>query len=727
MAQTGQISGVITDKQDKPLEYASIVILDTNLGAATDANGSFTISNVPAGSYTLKTSIVGFQTVKKSVIIKDGETVTINFLMPEDDMVLKEVTITSTGIKDEIKNIPGTVNVLDGNQIRESGAQSVGQVITRIPGVNYLDEDGRGLKPNIGLRGLDPLRNRNLLVLVDGKFPIGMTLYGDPAAYYMIPLEQVERIEVIKGASPVLYGGYSVGGVVNMITKKGEMIPETKVDIGVGSWNALTAQFSTGADKGKYNYHISGLRRQGDGYRDRAAFGVNDYTIRLGTKLDETAEVSIYLNYFSEDSETPGGLTQAQYEQNRRQSQHSSDWFYAQRLSAALSYKKSIDKDQTFSTSMYGNYFQRDWWIAYANPTNNGFLRDIHAFGNVTDYNLKKAIAGHENSLIAGVRFHTDRLDDINVAGATKDSRSGNTTGNKINTSLIMEAYLYDEFAISKDLTFAPGIRYTNVKYNRNDLVLSRKDDLTSDAFVYSAGLIYKLKEHSRVYATFSKGFQPPALNSALAPGTVDAGVDLQPETSRNYEIGVRTNPVSWLNFSVSAYRMDFDNKVITESGVNKNAGSSFHRGIETEVELRVISGVNIFANATWQKATLASGAEQGNILPNAPQQLAAAGIRYKFPFENHKLVLNLSHNYVGKQYSDTKNTEAGSADGKLGAVPSYNVTNLTLNYSRKHWGVYCNVNNLFNEKYFTLRWASWNGIIPSPERNFMIGANVKF
>ncbi|RAW02078.1 TonB-dependent receptor [Pseudochryseolinea flava] len=735
-AQTGSVSGVIKDANGEALSGISVVLLGTSHGTATDANGAYSISNIPAGAYTLKSTAVGFQSQTQRVTVPDGGDVSVNIGLSTESTELSEVTITSTGIKDEIKDIPGTVNIIDATQIRESGAQSVGQIITRIPGVNYLDEDGRGLKPNIGLRGLDPLRNRNLLVLVDGKFPIGMTLYGDPAAYYMVPLQQVERIEVIKGASPVLYGGYSVGGVVNMISKRGSREPQTTVDLSYGSWRGATAQVTTGADNGKFNYFLSGLRRQGDGYRDRADYEVNDYTIRLGGKLDETTELSLYLNLFSEDSQTPGGLTQAQYDQNPKQSQHTSDEFFAQRFSTALSFKKTIGQYQTISTSLYGNYFQRDWWISYATPKANGFLRDIHALGNVTDYNLTRPIAGHNNSLIAGVRIHTDRLDDINVAGADKEARTGPTTGNKINTSFIHEFYLYDEFDIIPSLTFAPGVRYTSVKYKRDDLMYKapnsaifegRQDEITSDAFVYSAGLIYKIKDHSRVYTTFSRGFQPPALNSALAPGTVDAGVDLQPETSKNLEVGIRTNPVQWLQFNISAYGMVFDNKVIAESGVNKNAGSSLHRGIEAELELGSWKGISLFANITKQRATFTSGENDGNILPNAPTDLAAAGIRYKLLFNEDKLVFNLSYNYVGKQYSDAANTEVASEDGKLGPVPSYNVTNFTINYNRKHWGVYFNVNNVFDEKYFTLRWATWNGIIPSPDRNFLAGVNFKF
>lgn len=723
----GTVKGTVKDKTGQPVEFVNIQVEKTTLGTYTDESGKFTIKNIPQGDYIIIASVVGFEPIKQNVTVKTGETTTVSFDVAEKVHTLKVVSITSTGIKGEIKDIPGTVSVIDAKQIQESGAQNIGQIINRVPGVNYLDEDGRGLKPNIGLRGLDPLRNRNLLVLMDGKFPIGMTYYGDPASYYMTPVQSIDRIEVIKGASPVLYGGYSVGGVVNLITKKGKFTPETKADVSYGSFNSLNAQLSTSGNNGKVNYMISGLHRQGDSYRDRGKFNVNDFTINLGTHLDSTSEISIYLNGFSEDSETPGGLTQAQYDSDPTQSQHTSDHFYSKRFSTALSYKKVYKKYHTFSTSVYGNYFVRDWWIAYKNPTNYGYLRDIHAIGNVSDYNLTKNIFGMKNSLIVGVRVHSDRLDDLNIKGDDKESRTGTTTGNKVNTSFIYEGYIYDELSITKNLTIAPGVRYSNINYKRNDFVIKRKDEITAEAFVYSGGLIYKIKDHSRIYATVSKGFQPPTLNSALNPGNIDAGVDLKPETSMNYEAGFRTDPFSWLSLNASVYRMDFTNKVISESGINKNAGGSYHRGIEAEMELGQWKGISFFANGTLQKATFTTGADSGKFLPNAPQQMAALGIRYKFPFENQSLIINVFNNYVGKQYSDSKNTEEGSADGKLGAVPAYNVMNATINYSRKHWGVYVNVNNLLDEKYFTLRWASWNGIIPSPGRNFMVGAQFKF
>ncbi|MCC7231452.1 MAG: TonB-dependent receptor, partial [Bacteroidia bacterium] len=409
------------------------------------------------------------------------------------------------------------------------------------------------------------------------------------------------------------------------------------------------------------------------------------------------------------------------------QSQHTSDHFYSKRFSAAISYNKTYKKYHSFSTSIYGNYFVRNWWIAYKNPTNNGYLRDIHALGNVSDYHFTRDILGMKNSLIAGVRIHTDRLDDINIAGADKEARTGTTTGNAINQSFIYEGYVYDELSITKNLTFAPGIRYTNITYNKEDFIKKTASKATVSAFIYSGGLMYKLFEHSRIYATVSKAFQPPTLNAAVNPGNIDAGIDLKPETSVNFEVGFRTDPFNWISLNASAYTMNFKNKVISESGINKNAGGSYHRGIEAELELGPWSGVSFFANGALQKATFSTGPDCGNFLPNAPQKMASTGVRYQFPLTNQRLILNVFNTYVGMQYSDSKNTVEGSADGKVGAVPAYHVMNATVNYSRKHWGVYVNVNNLLDKKYFTLRWASWNGIIPSPGRSILAGVQVKF
>lgn len=133
----------------------------------------------------------------------------------EEPFVLEEVKVKAPPYPATPPDFPGTVNVITQEEIDRTQPQHVGEILRRIPGINYQDEDGRGFRPDIGIRGLAPFRSRQVLFLVDG-IPIQPSVYGDPAAYYSVPVQRLERIEVIKGGpSGILYGANTVGGVIN--------------------------------------------------------------------------------------------------------------------------------------------------------------------------------------------------------------------------------------------------------------------------------------------------------------------------------------------------------------------------------------------------------------------------------------------------------------------------------------------------------------------------------
>ncbi len=456
--QNATITGRVTDKDGKPLFAINVGLKDTSFGTLTNKNGDFTIGNVPAGIYTLVATAVNYEGQQKSGDLIRGGTVTIDFSLTEKLIKLKEVNITATGLTKSTQDIPGAISVIDSKSITESGAQNIGEIITRAPGVNFQDEDGRGLKPNIGLRGLNPSRNRDVMVLVDGKFPVGMTLYGDNAGYYFMPIQQVDRVEIIKGgAASVLYGGYSVGGVVNLISKKSGYKAETRADITYGSWNGLVAQATSGRDTGKFGYFINAVR-QGDSFRKNGKFAVNDITAKFDVRPDDSSEISVYLNAFSEDSETPGGISQAQFESDLTQSNNPNDHFYSKRFSTAITYSKTLNPFNGLNLSVYGNYFERNWFIAVTSPVRKGYVRDIHNTGIIADYKWTKGLFGLKNSLIIGTRIHTSRLDDVGIAQKTGNfsSQTGTITKSAVNTGFSYGFYAYDELQLTENLIFPP-------------------------------------------------------------------------------------------------------------------------------------------------------------------------------------------------------------------------------------------------------------------------------
>ena len=188
-----EVEGQVLDADGSPMLGVSVVIKDTHRGVVTDENGHFSLR--ADENAVLIFRFLGYQT--QEIALNGRSSITVQMKVSTQE--LKEVTVTSTGIKRQIKDFAGTVNVISASQIKELAIPAVGDAVRFMPGVNYIDEDGRGLCPGIGLRGMEPNRNSNTLVVIDGKIPIGQSYY-DMGGYYMMPVGAIESVEVIKGA-----------------------------------------------------------------------------------------------------------------------------------------------------------------------------------------------------------------------------------------------------------------------------------------------------------------------------------------------------------------------------------------------------------------------------------------------------------------------------------------------------------------------------------------------
>ena len=222
------------------------------------------------------------------------------------------------GEREALKNyekIPGTYNQVTAEEIEDIKPTDISDVIRRIPGVNYIDEDGRGLRPNIGLRGFDPNRSKNVLLLLDG-FPIQPSSFGDPSTYYHVPVEDIERIDVVKGPQTLLYHTNNAGGVINYISKKPPA--DSKVQFTnketFGEDSMFISQSALAGTVDNLSYRVSYLRKQGEGFRESDAFGVHDVGTYLNYKIDDRQELISNTYWYHENSDTPGGLSRAQYD-----------------------------------------------------------------------------------------------------------------------------------------------------------------------------------------------------------------------------------------------------------------------------------------------------------------------------------------------------------------------------------------------------------------------------
>lgn len=659
----------------------------------------------------------------------------------KEEKTLEEVVVTGEKInRPAYKNFPSAVNVVSAEDIENAKPMDATEVLRRVPGVNYIDEDGRGLRPNIGLRGLDPSRSRNVLILADG-FPVQPSIYGDPAAYYNVPIETADHIEVIKGGSSLLYGANALGGVINYVTKKPSKKPfEIENKETGGDDNFFSSETRVSGTQGKYGYMASFLRKQGEGFRESDGFSVYDGNTYFGYEIDDHQKLLWRTYWYYEDSETPGGLTRTQYDQDLHQSQYSDDDFEGRRISTNLAYLNELDEKQNLEAYFNYNFFSRDWFIARATTTNQQVKRDFNVFGFGAKYHLDYDLFGMKgNRFTFGNEYYFDKEDDIQENGATRTSRSGTRVTDNDLTTFAYAFYGVTDLHLTDRFTLSPILRVDSVRSGLENNLLLRGNHSTDVAWSPGIGADYAIGEASHLYASYHESFQPAEFKEAVDPtsGTVN---DLASQHGKHYEMGYKSQPTEWLSYDLSTFLFYFDNEIITEGSAKTNGQASRHAGIEGATSLGLIRWVEHFLgwkapeflddlnmdfSFTLLDTNLQKGPNKGNELPYAPNWHLNWGINYKHPKGFYS---NLNAEWVDEQYSSGNNSRVESVNGRTGPIPSHKVWNMNLGYKfNDNYEVFFAIKNLFDEKYFTRRDTFFTGITPSPDRQLYGGVKIKF
>ena len=228
--------------------------------------------------------------------------------------------------EEEIKVYPGSRTLLDREALQESGALNLEDALRSAPGIQILDETGTGILPNIGLRGLNPLRSERLQMLVDG-YPIAIGPYSNVGvSLFPVTLPSVDAIDVVRGGAAVHYGPNNVGGVMNFRTRpipvETEQMLQQRLVIAEETGNVFSDSY----------YRIGGFAtddlalqfqanvQRGDGFRDHSDTQVNNFILDADYFVDDVNEVAAQLQYYDVDAELPGALSPAAFEATRASS-----------------------------------------------------------------------------------------------------------------------------------------------------------------------------------------------------------------------------------------------------------------------------------------------------------------------------------------------------------------------------------------------------------------------
>lgn len=642
-----------------------------------------------------------------------------SLLWAEEKVKLEEVVVTATRTEEEIVKIPANVTVITQEEIKKSTATTVQDLLKNEEGINVRDLFGTGAKSNIDMRGFT--YGMHTAVLIDGKKVNEIDLSG--VDWNFIPIEKIDRIEIVRGSGSVLYGNNAMAGVINIITKKGTSPNiEVEADGRLESYSGHREYVSLSGASEKIGYYLLAKNRYTEGYRQNGKFDAQDVNTTLSWNVTNSLSVDIRAGYHTDLQGLPGTLNKAEMKSNRRQSvEPNNNMEYEQYfIGADIIYAKDwgeVEAGYHFNNREYiGNYYGISW---FGNPYSYISGRDSHMSDYKLKIVLKKKIGDFKNTLVAGVDYQIASASEDAVYGEGSFSSTTVTKIKKQDTGL----YFEDELFLNDKISVIAGYRHTE---GRDDYeqVSALRGNMKYRGSAYRAGIAYNYVLGAKAYANYSRGFRFPAIEELVTfdfsiPGLTI--VPLHPERADTYEVGIVHPFSNAIIGRLSLYHMDVKDEIFYNSSlaINENIKKTRHQGVEAGLTVKPSKNLSCFANWTYSKMTNESGSFKGNVLPLRPKYMANLGTDINFL---NNAMLEVKANWVGEQYieNDLDNSRAKLAD--------YVTVDTKLSYKHKSVTVYIGINNLFDKKYSSSAGLNFSGerrYYPAPERNFYGGVRV--
>ena len=665
-----------------------------------------------------------------------------------EEIIADAVEVTGI-LPEKLESVPGSFNVIDEKALIERRPFTIREALNNVPGINIVGEDAFVLAPNIGIRGLDPRRTSRTLLLEDGM-PLFLAPYGDPSAHYSTPLQRVQRIEVVKGSGQILYGPQTIGGMINFVTKpvpKDGLEGSLRASIGNNDFTGLHANIGYGGERG--GIMLDTLQNKGDGIRDNHEFDVQEFTLKGQFNLTDRQTLIAKVSYYEEDSNiSETGLGEVDYDRDKFQAPSGkNDRFEHERKTTQLQHIFKFDETMKLSTQAYyadsnrSSFRQTDapgGFDEADNATGVTVLERCPGDDSATEANaeicggrhrprsykyygfeprldFQHNLFGLQSNAVVGFRVHQEDIkrrqfrgndaraqrlsflksnaEQSGVPGSVADFRED------IRIDVDAKSYYAQNTFYTGNWSLTPGVRYEDLKIKTTVLQADGGAGFSSSTnrqteVLPGFGVAWNGIANTTVFAGVHKGFAPPRPDRDLDGFTLD---NTKPETSVNYELGLRSTFYKGVNFESTFFHTQLDDVVIANgNGAFINGGESKQTGFEFagRVDFGAIyntphniylqgSYTNVFtAEFTKDGLDAGDGIVDGDRLPYAPRHIAALSIGYEHPIG---LNARVGIDYVSRQETDTFARALGPTDAALsglsGDIPAYTLLNMSVNF----------------------------------------------
>jgi len=714
--------------------------------------------------------------------------------------ILSELTVVGQKSKSDIHQLPEIVGTniyagkksalivlenVQGNVI----TNTMRQVMAKVPGIFIWENESSGIQINVASRGLSPNRSWEFNVRQNG-YDISADPYGYPEAYYNPQLESVQRIEFVRGHGALQYGP-QIGGMVNYILKNGsEFTKPIHIETfqTLGSNGLFNSYNAVGGKAKKINYYAFVDHRSADGWRDNNEYksntGSGTITYLVSKKFSLTTEFTLWNSL----SQQPGGLTDAQFIENPRQSLRSRNWFDLTWQTTALTGDYKFNDNNRLNVKLFGVLGKRNSIGFFPsagilvpdaiNPATGSYSPRTIDIDNYRNYGIETRTIHHYtigqlgHSFSAGLRLYE---------GSTLRYRGGKgSTGTEYDitrepgtewigdidyASKNVALFAENLFSISERLIVIPGLRYEYIEaeasgfsgqINNNPIYLQEQQ--RSRGFIIGGlGMEYAATKTTKIYANATQSYRPVQFADLTTPPTTDViDPNLTDAQGLTIDVGYRGNIKDYFLFDVSTFQLHYDNRVGTIKqqridgsfyNLRTNVGSSTSNGVEAFGEYNIMKAmglvnrfgeVSVFASYAYNRAryndfkvvTVVNGSlnetnYKSKNVEYAPENIFRAGLTY----ENKSFSTTIQYSYTDDLFTDANNTIEESVNGQNGLIASYGILDITMGYRHKSGvSIKGGLNNLSDKKYFTRRAGGYPGpgVLPADGRTFFFTIGYK-
>ncbi|MDR8390727.1 TonB-dependent receptor [Aliifodinibius sp. S!AR15-10] len=686
----GRVQGVVYNQNGELLSDVNITVTDNgdSYGTATSDSGFFELE-LPAGTHSIELSYVGFETVKRTVTVYEGQVTKLSIILNSESQNLSEITVTGNpsltqsafaNTKKLNYKIPGGVNITNLDKFNSQRSLTLKDALGAEPGVIIQEFFGSNDQPRLNIRGSGIQSNpqqRGVLLLQDG------VRINQADGTYIIGLlepQAADHIEVKRGSNALKYGSATLGGVVNMISKSGHNAEPLRLKLEGGSYNTYNGAVSTGHVFGNNDLYASLSYNQSDGFREWNSSDRLNATFNAGHKFSSDLESRLYFTFTDMAFDIPGPLNRQQMKSdatdinpgvNPPQSIGPNvvkDKPGRESRAFRIAQKTEYQINSNNSLQLSAHYQNLDDTFTY--PITVG-VKHSDSNGGGFDVRYSGMLGKHElNAGVFSSFGQTERRYFVNEGGQRGRQFADNSLWAANVGSYLNHRYAFTEnFNSVATLQLVHSIRNNTDNLSNPDarpFYIAPKDqygtfsapaqslDQSYWGFNPKIGFLYENESSFQLYGNVSRSFEPPTFDELInisggnpnkSPEQFKA-VELDAQEATTFEVGSRGSN-NWFSWNISLYHSRVANELLTAtelfgiSGTTRNyPDRTIHQGLEAGLSFTLLR--NLFTRSgdkitfdgsyTFSDFYFDEGAYEGNRIAGIPKHYINSAIEYSHP-----------------------------------------------------------------------------------------------